>query len=54
MTSYGNSSKQELQSGQENPDGRTDRHRAVIVVTNIIWKKNDHWRIKGNFIDEAK
>ena len=35
MTSYGNSSRQELQSGQENPDGRTQRHGTVIVATNI-------------------
>ena len=33
MASYGNSLKQELLSGQENRDGRTHRHRTVIVVT---------------------
>jgi len=33
VTSYSNSSKQRLLSGQENPDGLIHRHPTVIVVT---------------------
>ena len=54
MTSYGNSSKQELQSGQENPDGRTHRHLTVIVATNINIEEKRTFEYQRKNIDKAR